>query len=165
MSSERTAYSTPQFLILTEYIMMKKITIYADGACSGNPGPGGWGAYLKFGEHEKDIFGSEAHTTNNKMELTAAIMALKSLKEPCDVELYTDSGYVKEGITKWVHNWVKKNWMRGKDPVKNVELWKELLDLERYHNISWKWVKGHSGNYGNDRADGLAVKGRDLAKK
>ena len=143
---------------------MKKVSIYVDGACSGNPGPGGWGVYLICGDHSKDLFGSDKDTTNNKMELKAAIEGLKSLKSECNVEIYTDSSYVKQGITDWIKKWEVNNWMSGKKPVKNVELWKELLELSRKHNPIWKWVKGHSGDYGNDRADELACKGRDAAK-
>ena len=143
---------------------MKKVSIYVDGACSGNPGPGGWGVYLIYGDYSKDLFGSDKYTTNNKMELKAAIEGLKSLKSACDVEIYTDSSYVKQGITDWIKKWEVNNWISGKKPVKNVELWKELLELSRKHNPSWHWVKGHSGDYGNDRADELACKGRDAVK-
>ena len=139
---------------------MKQVTIYTDGACSGNPGPGGWGAVLIYGDHEKDLYGGEADTTNNRMELMAAIEGLNSLKEPCKVALYTDSVYVKEGITNWIHGWKKRDW-RGanKKPVKNVDLWQALDEAARRHDISWHWVKGHAGNEMNERADELARRG------
>ncbi len=132
---------------------MKKIRIYTDGACSGNPGPGGWGAILVYGAKEKEISGSSPDTTNNRMELTAAISALESLREPCEVDLYTDSSYVKEGITKWIHNWKKKNW---KD-VKNPDLWQKLEAAATRHKVHWHWVRGHNGHDMNERADKLAV--------
>ena len=139
----------------------KTVEIYTDGACSGNPGPGGWGVYLIYGDVTKELYGGEADTTNNKMELTATIEALKSLKRPCKINLYTDSSYVKDGITKWIFNWQKNNWrLRSNKPVKNIELWQSLsLELSK-HEVCWIWVKGHSGNVGNDRADELAVKGK-----
>jgi len=141
-----------------------KVTIYTDGACSGNPGPGGWGAYLIYNGHEKDIYGSEGYTTNNRMELLAAIRALDALKKPCNVELYTDSVYVRSGITEWINKWLKNNWRNSKkEPVKNADLWQDLHDKVGIHKINWHWVKGHSNNYGNERADMLACKGRDLA--
>lgn len=137
---------------------LKKITIYTDGACSGNPGPGGWGALLIYGDHEKELSGGEKDTTNNRMELTATIEALNALKEKSDVDLYTDSTYVKDGITKWIFNWKKNGWKTAaKKPVKNVQLWQELDKAIISHEINWKWVKGHSGNEGNERADSLAV--------
>lgn len=138
---------------------MKKITIYTDGACKGNPGPGGWAAILLYKDSTKEIFGSEEHTTNNRMELIAAIEAVKSLKEPCEIDIYTDSIYVKDGITSWIDGWKKNGWKTSaKKPVKNVELWQELDQIAQKHLISWRWVKGHSGDYYNDLADGLAVK-------
>ena len=144
---------------------MTEITIYTDGACSSNPGPGGWGAVLKSGKHEKEIYGSDPDTTNNKMELTAAIKALSAIKKTSVVTLYTDSVYVKDGITKWIYNWKKNNWKTAKkQPVKNVDLWKELDKEIQRHEIKWKWVKGHSGNEGNERADALATKGVEEAK-
>lgn len=136
------------------------VSIYTDGACSGNPGPGGWGALLMYGEHEKEIFGGECNTTNNKMELTAVIKALETLKKPCNVELWTDSKYVKDGMTSWIHNWKKNGWKTSsKKPVKNVDLWQRLSSLSSMHNISWNWIKGHSGHKYNDKADALAQKG------
>ena len=145
---------------------MPPITIYTDGACSGNPGPGGWGAWLQSGDHEKELFGGEPETTNNRMELTAAIKALEALKrKPSTVELYTDSVYVRDGITKWIHNWKKNGWRTAaKKPVKNDDLWKELDAQISQHNISWHWVKGHAGIEGNEKADELANRGMDAYK-
>ena len=138
------------------------VTIYTDGACSGNPGPGGWGAILIYGDHRKEINGGEHETTNNRMELMAAIEALNSLKRPCKIELYTDSTYVKQGITTWIHGWKKNNWRNSqKKPVKNAELWQTLDEAQARHDISWKWVKGHSGHPENERADELARAGID----
>ncbi|ABC29329.1 Ribonuclease HI [Hahella chejuensis KCTC 2396] len=136
---------------------MKTVEIYTDGACKKNPGPGGWGAILIYGKNEKEIYGGELDTTNNRMELMAAIEALRALKQGCKVELYTDSQYVRKGITEWMQNWIKKGWRTsGGDPVKNVDLW-QALDKERNkHDISWRWVKGHSGHPLNERADELA---------
>jgi len=133
------------------------VCIYTDGACKGNPGPGGWGAILKYGSHVKEIRGYSQNTTNNIMELTAVIKAMKSLKRSCQVIITTDSNYVKDGITEWIHQWKKKGWKTsGKKPVKNKALWHEL-DLEtQRHDIKWKWVKGHSGHTENERADELA---------
>lgn len=143
----------------------KKVVIYTDGACSGNPGPGGWGAVLFYGKRTKEIYGSQKETTNNQMELKAAIEALWALKEPCDVELYTDSHYVKDGITKWIFNWKKNGWRTAnRKPVKNAELWQELEKALERHNVEWKWVKGHDGDPGNEKADSLAVKGAEEAK-
>ncbi|WP_158773641.1 ribonuclease HI [Cobetia sp. L2A1] len=134
-----------------------KVVIHTDGACRGNPGPGGWGAILVSGKHRKELNGSERETTNNRMEMTAAIEALKALTKRCDVVLWTDSEYVKNGITKWVHGWVKRGWKTAaKRPVKNEELWKALLVQSERHDIEWRWVKGHSGDEGNERADSLA---------
>jgi ribonuclease HI len=140
---------------------MPPITIYTDGACSGNPGPGGWGAWLQSGDHEKELFGGEPETTNNRMELMAAIKALEALKrKPSTVELYTDSVYVRDGITKWIQNWKKNGWRTAaKKPVKNDDLWKELDTQISQHNISWHWVKGHAGIEGNEKADALANRG------
>ncbi len=136
------------------------ITIYTDGACSGNPGPGGWGAVLIFGEHEKHLSGGDKNTTNNRMELQAVISALQSLNKSCDITLYTDSKYVMDGITTWIHNWKKNNWKTAaKKPVKNADLWQTLDNLRDGHTINWQWVKGHSGNKYNDIADELAVAG------
>lgn len=139
---------------------MKKVEIWTDGACSGNPGPGGWGALLRFQDTEKEIFGGEKDTTNNRMELMAAIKALDAIKEHCDVTLWTDSTYVKKGITEWITGWVKKGWKNstGK-PVKNKDLWQDLLEAEKRHQVTWKWVKGHAGHEGNERADELARRG------
>ena len=136
---------------------MKLVEIYTDGACSGNPGPGGWGAYLIFGQKEKRISGYSEATTNNKMELMAVIEALKLLKEPCEINLYSDSAYVINGMTKWIHGWQKKAWKSaGNKMVKNVELWQELLSVSSMHQVHWLWVKGHAGNRGNEIADLLA---------
>lgn len=138
------------------------IEIYTDGACSGNPGPGGWGAVLLYKGHEKEISGSQKDTTNNQMELKAVIEALKILKRPSDIIIYTDSVYSKDGITKWIFNWKKNGWKTAnKKPIKNIELWKELDELSAKHQIEWKWVKGHSGNKYNEIADQLAVNAVD----
>ena len=138
---------------------MKNVTIYTDGACSGNPGPGGWGAILKYGEHEKELSGGEANTTNNRMELTAVIAALDLLKEPCAVELWSDSKYVVDAVDKgWVYAWQKKGWRKADNkPALNVDLWEELLPLLRTHDVRWHWVKGHAENEYNNRCDALAV--------
>lgn len=134
-----------------------KVLIYSDGACSGNPGPGGWGAVLISGKHRKEISGGEGLTTNNRMELLAAISALEALKKRSDVELYTDSAYVKNGITGWVHGWKKNGWRTAdKKPVKNVELWQALDALRNKHDVAWHWLKGHAGHPENERADELA---------
>lgn len=138
----------------------KQVTIYTDGACKGNPGPGGWGAILMYGENEKELWGGNAETTNNRMELTAAIEALEALTESCNVILYTDSNYVKDGISSWLANWKKRGWKTAnKKPVKNVDLWKRLDDATARHDIDWRWVKGHAGDPGNERADELANRG------
>ena len=140
------------------------IVIYTDGACSGNPGPGGWGAWLKYGEVEKELCGGERATTNNRMELTAVIRALQVLKRGCEVQLHTDSKYVQQGITAWIHGWKKNGWRTsGKKPVKNDDLWKELDVLAQQHDIDWRWVKGHAGHMGNERADQLANRGVEQA--
>ena len=137
--------------------MEKTVIIYTDGACSGNPGKGGWGYILKYGEHEKEGSGYSEETTNNKMELQAVIEALKALKRECNIELYTDSTYVKNGITNWIENWKKNNWRTSnKQDVKNKELWQELDELSAKHKISWNWVKGHSTDEYNNRVDKLA---------
>jgi ribonuclease HI len=144
--------------------MSAEVVIYADGACRGNPGPGGWGAWLKSGEHEKEIFGGEKLTTNNRMELTAVIQALASLNRRSNVVVYTDSEYVKNGITTWIHGWKKRGWMTAdKKPVKNIELWQRLDELNAGHAVTWHWVKGHAGDPGNERADRLANRGVDSA--
>jgi ribonuclease HI len=136
---------------------LTRVVIHTDGACRGNPGPGGWGAILVSGKHRKELNGSERETTNNRMEMTAAIEALKALTKRCDVLLWTDSEYVKNGITKWVHGWIKRGWKTAaKQPVKNEDLWKALLSESERHDIEWRWVKGHSGDEGNERADSLA---------
>ena len=141
---------------------MKEVIIYTDGACRGNPGPGGWGALIKFDTAEKEIFGGCNNTTNNQMELSAAIEGLSTLKEPCNVELFTDSKYVMDGITQWIQNWKKNNWKTSaKKEVKNKELWQQLDQLMAYHQVQWQWVKGHSGDPGNETADLLANKGID----
>ena len=137
--------------------MNKEAIVYTDGACSGNPGPGGWGAILRYGTTEKEIYGSSKNTTNNIMELTAVIESLKNLKKPCELIITTDSKYVKNGITEWIHNWKKNGWRTAaKKEVKNKELWIELDSLIQIHSISWDWVKGHSGHPENERADLLA---------
>ena len=142
--------------------MDKKVYIYTDGACKGNPGPGGWGALLKYNDTEKEFFGGEKQTTNNRMEMTAAIEALSRLKRRCDVVLTTDSQYLRKGITEWIANWKKKGWKTSsKKPVKNADLWQQLDELTQQHNITWNWVKGHSGHDENERADQLANKGID----
>lgn len=136
---------------------MKKVKIYTDGACKGNPGKGGWGAVLQYGNSEKEISGFQTETTNNIMELTAAVEALKLLKEPCEITLTTDSTYVKNGISKWIFSWKKNGWKTAsKKSVKNKELWQELELLSKNHSINWKWVKGHSGHPENERCDQLA---------
>jgi ribonuclease HI len=136
---------------------MSSVIIYTDGACRGNPGPGGWGALLKAGPHVKELKGGEAATTNNRMELTAAIRALAALNRPCDVQLYTDSQYVRKGITEWLPQWKARGWRTAdKKPVKNVDLWQELERQIERHKIEWHWVKGHAGDPGNERADQLA---------
>jgi ribonuclease HI len=141
-----------------------KVVIYTDGACSGNPGPGGWGALLQFNDANKEIFGYELDTTNNRMEMIAAIEALQLLKTPCSVEIYTDSKYLQLGITKWINNWLKNNWRKNHNtPIKNADLWKKLYEKSKEHCIMWSWVKGHDDNEGNEIADKLAVKGKEAA--
>ncbi|UNK50433.1 ribonuclease HI [Lysobacter sp. S4-A87] len=135
----------------------KQVDIHTDGACLGNPGPGGWAALLRFRGREREVAGGEADTTNNRMELMAAIMALETLSEPCDVILHTDSQYVRQGITEWIGNWVRRGWKTaGGDPVKNRDLWERLHAAAQRHSIQWKWVKGHSGDPDNERVDVLA---------
>ena len=137
--------------------MINKVEIFTDGACKGNPGPGGWGAILRYGTTEKEIYGASKNTTNNIMELTAVIESLKNLKKPCELIITTDSKYVKNGITEWIHNWKKNGWRTAaKKEVKNKELWIELDSLIQIHSITWDWVKGHSGHPENERADLLA---------
>ncbi|WP_066963796.1 ribonuclease HI [Microbulbifer sp. Q7] len=141
---------------------MKQVTIYTDGACRGNPGPGGWGALLKSGDAEKELCGGESLTTNNRMELMAAIQALDALNQRCQVDLHTDSQYVRQGITGWIHNWKRNGWKTAnKKPVKNADLWQALDEAIAHHDVQWHWVKGHSGNPGNERADALANRGID----
>ena len=140
--------------------MSQAVEIWTDGAGAGNPGPGGWGAILRLGSHERELFGGEAQTTNNRMELRAAIEALNTLKRPCQVQLTTDSAYVKDGITKWLEGWKAKGWKTAaKKPVKNQDLWQALDTAAQRHQISWIWVKGHAGHVENERADALARKG------
>lgn len=139
---------------------MKKIELFTDGACKGNPGPGGWGALLRYGDHEKNLCGGEQNTTNNRMELMAAIKGLEHLKEPCQVILTTDSQYVRKGITEWITNWKKNGWKNAsKKPVKNSDLWQELDAQSKRHQVEWHWVKGHSGHRENEIADQLANEG------
>lgn len=139
---------------------MKPVEIYTDGACKGNPGPGGWGAVLRYGEHEKELFGGEPDTTNNRMELQAAISALASLKRPCEVVLTTDSQYLRQGILSWLAGWKRNGWKTAaKKPVKNVDLWQALDEQVARHQVEWRWVKGHSGHPGNEHADRLANRG------
>ena len=141
---------------------MSIVTIYTDGACRGNPGPGGWGALLIFEENEKEIFGGETETTNNRMELCACIEALDQLSRRCQVRVFTDSTYVKDGIQSWLRNWKRNNWKTAaKKPVKNRDLWEKLDKLSARHDIEWRWVKGHAGDVGNERADQLANRGID----
>ena len=146
--------------------MSKTVEIYTDGACSGNPGPGGWGVVLRYGGHEKELFGGEADTTNNRMELMAAIMGLEVLTRPCMVQLTTDSQYVRKGITEWLAGWKRNNWKTAsKTPVKNVELWQRLEKAAETHQVQWRWVKGHSGHPDNEKADELARRGALAAQK
>ena len=143
---------------------MRRVEAFTDGACRGNPGPGGWGAVLRYGDHEKELKGGEAQTTNNRMELTAAIRALEALRRPCEVDLYTDSQYLRLGITEWMHGWKKNGWRTsGKKPVKNQDLWQELDAAAARHEVRWHWVKGHSGHPENERADALANEAIDEA--
>lgn len=142
--------------------MPKQVVIYSDGACKGNPGPGGWGAVLEYGDARKLLHGGELVTTNNRMELMAAIEALKQLRRPCQVALYTDSQYMRKGIMEWMKNWKRNGWRTAaRKPVKNADLWQQLDELAGPHEIAWHWVKGHSGHPGNDLADELANKGVD----
>ena len=134
-----------------------RVTIHTDGACSGNPGPGGWGAILEFGDHKKEMKGGEPHTTNNRMELMGAIAALEALKKPCPVDLYSDSQYLRNGIMSWIHGWKRNGWRTAdKKPVKNVDLWQRLETALGQHEVKWHWVKGHAGHDLNERADELA---------
>ena len=137
-----------------------RVRIHTDGACSGNPGPGGWGAILEFDGREKELFGGAPQTTNNRMELTAAMEALSALKRPCAVEIHTDSEYLRNGITQWIHAWKRNGWKtRERQPVKNADLWQALDQLIERHDVAWHWVRGHSGHAINERADALARKG------
>lgn len=146
---------------------MKKVEVFTDGACKGNPGPGGWGALLRMGRHEKELSGGEPETTNNRMEMTAAIRALAALIEPCSVELHTDSRYLVDGITKWVHGWQKRGWINSsRKPVRNADLWHELIAQTERHEVAWHWVRGHSGHAENERVDQLASDAADqIARK
>jgi ribonuclease HI len=140
--------------------MSDEVVIYTDGACKGNPGRGGWGAWLRSDGRERELWGGEALTTNNRMELTAVIEALAALKRPCRVRVYTDSQYVRQGITTWIHGWKQRGWKTAdKKPVKNEDLWRRLDDVARQHTVQWEWVKGHAGDPGNERADALANRG------
>lgn len=141
------------------------VDIFTDGACSGNPGPGGWGALLRYGTKERELFGGEKDTTNNRMELTAVIRALETLTRPVKVRVHTDSTYVQQGITKWIHGWKKNGWRTSnKEPVKNADLWKLLEEAATRHHVEWHWVKGHAGHEGNERADALANKGVEASR-
>ena len=143
-----------------------EVVVYTDGACSGNPGPGGWGAILMYGDKRKELHGGEAVTTNNRMELMAAIGALEALKRPCHVELHTDSKYLQDGISKWIKGWKRNGWLTAdKKPVKNMELWQRLDEARKVHKVEWKWVKGHAGHAENERADELAREGLAEFKK
>ena len=138
----------------------KTVSLYTDGACKGNPGKGGWGVLMRYGSHEKELFGGEAHTTNNRMELTAIIQGLAAIKRPCAVVIYTDSQYVKNGMEQWIHGWKKNGWKTAsKQPVKNEDLWQQLDRLAAQHQIQWQWVRGHAGHAENERADALANQG------
>jgi ribonuclease HI len=143
---------------------MKRVEIFTDGACKGNPGPGGWGALLRMGKHEKELAGGEPATINNRMEMTAVIRALEALIEPCEVTVHSDSRYVIDGITKWVHGWQKKGWVTsGKKPVFNEDLWRELIAATARHKITWEWVKGHDGHVENERVDRIASAAAEAA--
>jgi len=145
---------------------MDKIEIYTDGACKGNPGPGGWGAWLVAGEHQKELCGGEPNTTNNRMELKAVIEALSVLKRPCEVIVYTDSQYVQKGISEWIHGWKARGWKTAaKQAVKNADLWQALDSAQAAHKIEWRWVKGHAGHVGNERADELANRGIEISQR
>ncbi|MBB5984565.1 ribonuclease HI [Sphingobium lignivorans] len=146
--------------------MTQTVQLFTDGACKGNPGPGGWGAVLRFNGHEKELSGGEAHTTNNRMELMAAIEGLKALTRPCHVILSTDSNYVKDGITRWIHGWQRNGWRTAdKKPVKNADLWQALLEASGRHRVDWRWVKGHAGHPENERADRLASAAAEAARR
>ena len=144
--------------------MEKTVYLFTDGACKGNPGAGGWGVLLRYGGHEKELFGGEAQTTNNRMELTAVLSGLKTLNRPCDVVICTDSQYVKNGMESWIHNWKKNGWKTaGRQPVKNADLWQQLDEQVARHRVRWQWVKGHAGHAENERADALANRGAEQA--
>ena len=148
---------------MTETGVEKGVDMYADGACKGNPGPGGWGVLIRAGGREKEMFGGEAQTTNNRMELTAVIEGLRSLEQGSTVRVYTDSQYVQKGISEWIHSWKRRGWLTAdKKPVKNVDLWKTLDETARAHKVEWHWVKGHAGHPENERADALANKGIEV---
>jgi ribonuclease HI len=156
------AAATPEGVAPTE---RKTVEIWTDGACKGNPGPGGWGALLRYGTHEKELFGGERDTTNNRMELMAVIEALASLKERCDVIVHTDSQYVKNGIQEWMPNWIRRGWRTSDNkPVKNVDLWKRLSAEAARHHVHWRWVRGHAGDPHNERADELANRGVETTR-
>jgi len=141
------------------------VVVYTDGACKGNPGRGGWGVWMRSGAHEKELWGGEALTTNNRMELTAVIQALTALKRQSRVVIYTDSEYVRNGITSWIHNWKARGWKTAdRKPVKNIDLWQRLDELRATHTVEWRWVRGHAGDPGNERADALANRGVDSVK-
>ena len=143
---------------------MKRVDLFTDGACKGNPGPGGWGAILRMGAHEKEMSGGEPETTNNRMEMMAVIEALNALKEPCDVTVHTDSRYVIDGMTKWLAGWLKRGWKNAaKQPVKNDDLWRAMMEAVAPHKVRWQWVKGHAGHAENERADRLASDAADEA--
>jgi ribonuclease HI len=145
---------------------MKHVEIFTDGACKGNPGPGGWGALLRMGRHEKELSGSDPETTNNRMEMTAVIRALKALIEPCEVTLHTDSRYVIDGMTKWIDGWKKRGWVNAsKKPVRNADLWHDLIEAAAPHTVTWEWVKGHNGHPENERVDRLASDAADSARE
>jgi len=142
--------------------MTTSVEVYTDGACRGNPGPGGWGAILRFNGHEKELYGAEAHTTNNRMEMMAVIEALEALTRPCEVDLTTDSQYVRKGVTEWMPNWKRRGWKTAdKKPVKNAELWRRIDELAQRHQVRWHWVRGHTGHPENERADALANRAID----
>jgi ribonuclease HI len=145
---------------------MKKVTIHTDGGCHGNPGPGGWAAVLAFGEHRREVSGGAPATTNNRMEIQAALEALKALKEPCAVTIYTDSSYLRSGVTSWVKGWKRNGWKtKTKQPVKNEDLWRELDEVAAKHQITWEWLKGHAGHEENERCDVLATAAIEAQKK
>ena len=137
--------------------VLKKVEIFTDGACRGNPGPGGWGVILRMGRHEKELSGGDRDTTNNRMEMTAVIRGLMALIEPCEVTIYSDSKYVIDGITKWVHGWQRNGWVNAsKQPVRNADLWRDLIEVAHRHTVEWQWIRGHNGHPENERADKLA---------